>query len=107
MLKQYYGEYDTTIHSFQANEIDAVVGFFMSRGYEQTAAITISSQVLIQAKNENVNVFTILDKFKNIDEAFLEQVINEIVNKNRQKTSVVGFRKTSVNSSTEDRNIIF
>ena len=93
--------------SYNSNQVDAVVGFFAKRGFDQGAAISVATVLLQQAKVDNVNVFTLLDTLKDADEVKLNSLISAILNANRSKLSKVGFREASINAENiEARNVI-
>lgn len=106
MDRTVYGTYATSEYSFAPAEVDAVVGFFTQRGHEEAAAVALAARVLEKSKQEAVNVFTVLDRFKSVDEAYLNRVLHELVNTNSSKTSVVGFRNHRPPDTVESRNVV-
>jgi hypothetical protein len=92
--------------TFPSNQIDAVLGFFIKRGFGEEAARSTGIVLLNQAKLDNVNVFELLDKLKTLSDAQLSRVITEVLNYYRVQTSVLGFKKTNNNDSFESRNIL-
>jgi hypothetical protein len=92
--------------TFPSNQIDAVLGFFLKRGFGEEAARSTGIVLLNQAKVDNVNVFELLDKLKTLTDTQLSQVITEVLNYYRVQTSVLGFKKNLNNDSFESRNIL-
>lgn len=92
--------------SYTQNEVDAVVGYFLKRGFEKVAAINTGGVLLEQAKRDNVPVFKLLDTLKGINDVQLSNVVAQIINANRRKTSSIGYRKLSENQLFDQRNII-
>jgi hypothetical protein len=92
--------------TFPSNQIDAVLGFFMKRGFGEQAARSTGIVLLNQAKLDNVNVFELLDKLKTLTDTQLSQVVTEVLNYYRVQTSVLGFKKNANNDSFENRNIL-
>jgi hypothetical protein len=93
--------------SFPSNSVDAVVGFFQSRGFETTAAQSVASVLLTQAKVDGVNIMELLEDIKTLDRVKLSDLITAILNANRSKISKIGVKK--INNSAENltaRNII-
>lgn len=92
--------------SYTQNEVDAVVGYFLKRGFEKIAAINTGGVLLEQAKRDNVPVFKLLDTLTGINEVQLSNIVAQIINANRRKTSSIGYRKLSENQLFDQRNII-
>jgi hypothetical protein len=105
--KQFFNTYYQSPVTLSADQIDAVVGFFTSRGFDQTAAVSTASVLLTQAKVENVNVFKILDTLKTLSDVQLSSVVREILNYNRLRISILGYKvdRSDVNHY-ELRNIL-
>lgn len=91
--------------TFPTNQIDAVVGFFMKRGFDDSAARSTAIVLLNQARLENVNPFQLLDTIKGLTDAQLSQVVTEVLNVYRDRSSALGFKLTTVEETTESRNI--
>jgi len=105
-VKLVFDNYFTKQVSFPAAEIDATVGFFIKRGFDNSSANSTAIILLNQARVENVSVFSLLDKLKGLTEIQLGQVITQVLNSYREKTSQLGYR-TAINTATfEARNIL-
>jgi hypothetical protein len=91
----YFEGVDSKPFKFAAGELDAVVGFFTKRGYDQGTATNIAPVFLRQAKIDSVPVFELLDKLSGSSSAGLSQLVTEILNINRYNTSQLGYRKSS------------
>ena len=61
---------------------------------------------LEQAKIDNVNVFTLLDTLKGLNDIQLSTVVAEVLNYNRDATSSVGFKRPQTVDKIEKRNIV-
>jgi hypothetical protein len=92
--------------SFPAAEIDTTVAFFVRRGFGQVAAGSISIVLLNQARSENVSVFALLDTLKGLTDIQLSQVITQVLNASRDKTSLLGYRTAIIDDVFETRNIL-
>ena len=102
-----FDKYYNTPQQFASNDVDAVIGFFESRGWEKVAAISIASQILTQAKVENVKVFKILDTLKTLDKVQVSNLVATIMNSGRDRTSSVGYKyQTDSLTKEERRNIV-
>jgi len=91
---------------FAANEFDAVVGFFIKKNFQKTAAISVAQVVLNQAKLDNVPVFSILDTLSGYDKIQLSVLVTTILNKQRDPTSKLGYFTPESGNQLEARNII-
>jgi len=92
--------------SFPSNEVDAVIGFFSKRDFDESAAIAVGTVIMQQAKLDGIKVFKILDTLKGLNELQLSVVVTEIMNYNREKISTIGFKIEDIVERTEARNII-
>lgn len=104
-VKAFFDNYFKNQITFPSNQIDAVVGFFLKRGFDTDAARSTGIVLLNQAKNDNVNVFKLLDTLKTLNNFQLSSVVTEILNSNRQRTSSLGFTVLTVEETAESRNI--
>ncbi len=103
--RNFFNNYFTAQVSYPATEIDALVGFFLKRGFDDQSARSTAIVLLNQAKLDNVKVFQLVDTLKGLTEVQLSQVVSEILNQSRQKTSALGFRLLNVDETIESRNI--
>ena len=105
-VKEFFDNYFNENLTFPGAEVDAVVGYFESRGFDRTSSISTASVILKQAKIDNVKVFELLDTLKGLDKLQLSYTVASILNFNRQKISTLGFRVTPTNTPLEARNIM-
>ena len=105
-VKSFFDKYFRHQVTFPSNQIDAVLGFFLKRGFDQDSARSTSIVLLNQARIDNVNVFTLLDTLKALTDVQLSQVVAQVLNAYREKVSVLGYRVASVADSYESRNIL-
>lgn len=92
--------------NFSDNELTAIISFFESRGFDNSAAVSVSSSLLSQAKAEKIPVFKLVDTLQTYTGIQLSSVVAEILNYNRRRTSAVGFKREKNVSTIESRNII-
>jgi len=90
---------------FNASEYDAVIGFFQGKDYERQAAESLAFIILRQAKIDNVPVFQVIDSLSKVAPVTLSQLVTEILNSNRYKTSVLGFKNERTTIDHISRNI--
>lgn len=105
-VKQFFDKFFVNQVSFPSDQIDAVVGFFLKREFDLESARSTAIVLLNQSRVENVNVFTLLDTLKGLTDAQLSQVVAQVLNAYREKTSLLGYRIEPVVDSYETRNII-
>jgi hypothetical protein len=104
---QYFDTYYTTPINLSDNDLNSVVSFFERRGFEKTAAIAVANVLLQQAKLENIKIYKLIDTLKSYDSGNkLSSVVAEILNYNRKRTSVIGYKTTRQKKTLESRNII-
>lgn len=92
--------------NFPSDQIDAVTNFFIKNNFDISSAQNLTITLLNQAKIDNVNVFTLLDKLKILNGVQLNQVVTEILNSYREKTSILGYRIQPNINNIEKRNIL-
>jgi hypothetical protein len=105
-VKLFFNNYFNEAISFPASEIDAVVGFFKKRGFDDLASNSTAIVLLQQAKIDDVEVFRLLDTLKGLTEIQLSSVVAEVLNYNRQKNSTLGYRQQDTSDSLEKRNVL-
>ena len=105
-VTQFFDKYYTTSFSFPTNEVDAVIGFFEKRGFSSDAAIATSTALLTQAKLDNVKVFEIVDTLKGLKDVQISNVVAEILNYDRNRTSSIGYTNLHNQDKLERRNVV-
>ena len=89
--KTFFETYGNIQLEFTANEVSAAI---------------VTAQVLLQqAKIDGVSVFKILDTLKTFDGVQISALVAEILNNNRNITSVLGYKVVSVEKQNQTRNI--
>lgn len=104
-VRTFFNRYFTTPLTFPASQVDAVVGFFLKRGFTEQSAKSTGIVLMSQAKLEGVNVFQLLDTLKNLNNVQLNNVVTEVLNSSREKISTLGFKVVTVDETAESRNI--
>jgi hypothetical protein len=105
-IKEFFDQYLVKSISYPSNQVDAVIGFFESKGFEKTAAISTATVLLQQAKIDEVNVFQLIDTLQGLTRVQLSEIVATVLNYNRQKISTLGFRIENSQEKFERRNII-
>jgi len=104
--KKFFDSYFKKDIYYSAEEVDAAVGHFLSRGFDKLAATNTAVVLLQQAQQEDVPVFKIIDTLRGLDDVQLSNVVAQILNINREKTSTLGFKINNVITKLEQRNIV-
>lgn len=104
-IREFFDGYFVQSLSFPSNELDATVGYFKSRGFDDVSANAVAAIILRQAKVDNIKIFELLDQLQGISDARLTAGIVEILNFDREPISVLGFRQPKTFESFETRNI--
>lgn len=103
--KTFFETYGNSQLEFSANEVSAAIAFFQSRGFNDDASVVTAQVLLKQAKLDGVSVFKIIDTLKTFDGVQISALVAEILNNNRNVTSVLGYRIVSVEKQNQTRNI--
>ena len=104
---EYFNNFYNLNINYNPGEVDAVIGYFLKRGFQKVSAINTASVLLQQAKIDDLNVQELLDTLKGVTEVQLSLIVAQILNFNREKTSVLGFRDTEQTSELFDlRNVV-
>lgn len=107
LTPEYFNNFYNLEISYNPSEVDAVIGYFLKRGFEKVSAINTASVLLQQAKIDNLNVQELIDTLKGVTDVQLSLIVAQILNLNRSKTSVLGFRDiTSQTELFEQRNVV-
>jgi hypothetical protein len=105
-VRQFFDKFFQQSVSFPANQIDAVVGFFTKQGFDTTSAESTAIVLLNQARQDGVDVFQLIDTLKQLNDVQLSQVVAQVLNAYREKTSVLGYRINTIVDTYETRNIL-
>ena len=91
-----------------AAEYDAAIAFFEERDYDRQASESIAYVLMHQAKIDDVSVFKILDTLNartTTDPIQLNNLVGEILNLNRFKTSILGYKSAGTENTLAKRNV--
>lgn len=105
-VRQFFDKFFVQQISFPTNQIDAVVGFFLKRGFDVEASRSTAIVLLNQARVDNVNVFELIDTLKGLTDVQLSQVVAQVLNAYREKVSLLGYRIAPLVDTYESRNIL-
>lgn len=105
VVKEFFNKYFNEPITYNANTVDSVVGFFKRRGFDDTSATGVATVLLEQAKIDGVNVYTLLDTLKGVEDIQISAIVAQVLNYNRQKSSSLGFTSDKI-VREESRNIV-
>jgi hypothetical protein len=105
-VKLFFDKYYKSTVSFPAAQIDATVGFFLKRGFDESSARSTAIVLLNQARVDSVSIFQILDTMSGLTDVQMSQVVAQILNAYRESTSVLGLRVAPAVNPYEARNIL-
>lgn len=90
----------------KSSDLDAVIGFFESRGFSAESSETIAYILFYQANIDGYNPLAVLDNMNDLDGTELTALINEILNFNRFKSSFLGKTATYSTQPEVSREIL-
>jgi hypothetical protein len=103
--KLFFDSYGRAPLEFPANDIEATINFFESRGFDKEAAIVVAGSLLKQAKLDNLSISNILKDLEGNNSVNLNSFVAEILNNNRSSSSSIGFRVLEITKESQIRNI--
>lgn len=103
---QAFDSYFTKPIEISSSVYAAMTGYFSSKGFEKSAAESISTIIIRQAKKDGYNPMKILDSLKGLSNVELSGVVGEILNYNRLSTSSLGVANPFTPNEEIQRNII-
>lgn len=104
--RRYFNNYYDTPINHTPSEVDAVIGHFRKRGFDEVAAINTATVLLQQADLDEVPVFQLIDTLKGASEVQLSNIVAQILNLNRSRSSRLGYKSSDLNELFDQRNII-
>lgn len=98
--------YNAPIYEIQPSVMAAVKGFFTNKNFDEVAAETIATIIIVQCKKDSYNPMVILDSLRGLNDVELSGLVSEILNYNRFKSSSLGYAQTFETNLEIKRNII-
>lgn len=102
-----FAEYFKEAVSYNSSDVSAVVGYFLKRGFDKISAINTAAIFLQQAQIDKVPVYVLLDTLKGLKDVELTDVITQILNLYRRKTSVLGYKTSADTALFDERNVVY
>ena len=107
---------DSTVQSFNnyyaspielhSGVLNALTGFFTSKGFEEMSAQAISVIIMTQSKKDKLNPMSVLDTLSGYDSVEISAFVTTLLNFNRYKTSFLGFSLNFTPKDSVARNVI-
>ena len=101
-----FGDYFDKQVTVNSNEFDAVKSFFQGKDYTDESADTIAYVICRQAKIDNVSAMTVVDQLSETDPQELTDIVAEILNLYRFKSSLIGRKQDNSTPTIVSRNIL-
>jgi len=101
-----FGDYFDNAVTINSAEYDAVISFFTGKDYTLESAETIAYVICRQAKLDNVSSLIVLDQLSATNPQELSDIIAEILNLYRFKSSLIGIKQDNPTPNVVSRNIL-
>lgn len=98
-----YNDLPVQLHN---DTLTAMKGLLSNKGFSDESAENIAITIMMQAKRDSFNPMNVLDSMKNLGNIELSQLVSEILNFNRFKTSVLGTTQNITPVEVVKRNIL-
>ena len=103
---KFFDAYTTAPLNVDAATFDAMVGFFGGRGFGDDAAKSMAYIIIKQAILDKYNPFQLIDTLKGLSDVEISNLITQILNYNRYKTSSLGTASPFTPAEDVARNIV-
>lgn len=101
-----FENYTQTPITVNASTLDAMNAFFSSRGFLEDAAESTALIIIRQANKDKINPFDLLDTLKGLNDVQLSDLVTELLNYNRYKSSSLGYASPFATNDEIARNIV-
>ncbi len=101
-----FGDYFDNQVTIDSGEFDAVKAFFSGKDYTNESSDTIAYVICRQAKIDNVTSMQILDQLASTNPQELTDIVAEILNLYRFKSSLIGKKQDNPTPGVVSRNIL-
>jgi hypothetical protein len=101
-----FDTYSVAPLNVNASTYDAMTGFFTQRGFGEDSAKSMSYIIIKQAILDNINPFKLIENLKGLSNVQISDLITEVLNYNRYKTSSLGTASPFTPAQEVARNIV-
>jgi hypothetical protein len=98
-----YNDLPVQLHN---DTLTAMKGLLSNKGFSDESAENIAITIMMQAKRDSFNPMNVLDSMRTLGNVELSQLVSEILNFNRFKTSVLGTTQNITPVEVVKRNIL-
>ena len=91
---------------YKTSEVDAVIGYFLKRGFERVSAVNTALVILEQASIDKISASELIDTLRGLTDVQLSNVVAQVLNLNRPKSSRIGYRIVSATELFDQRNVL-
>lgn len=103
---QAFNSYYSAPVELNSGTLNAMTGFFESRGFDPLTAKSIAAIIMIQADVDGYNPMIVLDNLSGLDGLEISELATQILNHNRYKTSFLGYTTALEPYHEIQRNIL-
>lgn len=103
---QVFNTYFSAPVELNVGTLNAMTGFFESRGFDTLTAKSIAVIIITQADVDGYNPMTVLDNLTGLDGLEISELATQILNHNRYKTSFLGYTTALEPYHEIQRNIL-
>jgi len=104
--QQFFDAYYKEEIPFNVNDVDSLIGYFQKRGFSYDAAVNTAMVLLRQASKDKLNAQELIATLKGITDIQLSNIVAQILNMERDKTSQLGIKVSTESSQYDIRNIV-
>ena len=105
-IRNFFDTYYSRPLNLSDNDLNSVVTFFERQGFDRSASISVANVLLSQSKEQDIKIYKLIDTLRSFDGNKLSSIVAEILNYDRKRTSVIGFKTKKQRKTIESRNII-
>lgn len=103
---QVFNTYFSSPVELHGGTLNAMTGFFESRGFDPSTAKSIAVIIMAQADVDGYNPMSVLDNLTGLDGLEISELATQILNHNRYKTSFLGYTTALEPYHEIQRNIV-
>jgi len=103
---QAFDSYFTAPVELDAGTLNAMTGFFESRGFDIVTSKSIAVIIMVQARTDGYNPMQVLDGLSGLDGLEISELATQILNHNRFKSSFLGYTSAMTPYQEIQRNIL-
>jgi len=104
---EYFNKYYSKNVAYKAVDVDAVIVYFLKRGFDKPAAINTALILLEQSSLNKIPIFKLIDTLSGLSDIQLSNVVAQILNNYRENTSAIGYKIIKNENLFDKRNIVF